>query len=166
MTVHYSFESELTKLKFIISGLATRFPEQHREDLVQEGILGLYFAVETFDEQRNVPFEAYAVLCAKRRMYSYCTRFIKNDPSLINDIDSVESLDEFEDDVIDKAFTEELFEKLKLNLSDLENGVLELYLKDFSYASIAENMDVSEKSIDNAMSRIKLKLKKLMKSQN
>ena len=51
------------------------------------------------------------------------------------------------------------------NLSKMEKQVLELYLQDLTYAEISEKLSISEKSIDNAMMRVKAKLKKLFESQ-
>lgn len=161
-----SFEKELVKLRSVINGMAYRFPEQHRDDLAQEGVLGLYSAVQTFDSSRGVPFEAYAVLCIKRRMYSYCNRFIKNDTNYVDETENLKSDDVLEEDILDKTLMEDLFTKLKQNLSEMEKGVLELYLKDLSYAEISSRLSIAEKSVDNAMSRIKAKLKKIFEAQN
>lgn len=161
-----SFEKELVKLRSVINGMAHRFPEQHRDDLAQEGVLGLYSAVQTFDSSRGVPFEAYAVLCIKRRMYSYCNRFIKNDTNYADETENLKSDDVLEEDILDKTLMEDLFTKLKQNLSEMERGVLELYLKDLSYAEISSRLSIAEKSVDNAMSRIKAKLKKIFEAQN
>ncbi len=161
-----SFEKELEKLRSVIIGLTFRFPEQHRDDLAQEGFLGLYSAVQSFDSSRGVPFEAFAVLCIKRRMYSYCNSFIKNDTNYADETEKLESDEVLEEDILHKALVEDLFSQLKQNLSAMENSVLELYLKDFSYAEISSKLSISEKSIDNAMSRIKAKLKKIFEAQN
>ena len=161
-----SFEKELEKLRSVINGMAHRFPEQHRDDLAQEGVLGLYSAVQSFDSSRGVPFEAYAVLCIKRRMYTYCNRFIRNDSNYADETENLDSGEVLEEDILDKALMADIFAKLKQNLSEMEKGVLELYLKDLSYAEMASKLSISEKSVDNAMSRIKAKLKKLFEAQN
>ena len=166
MAENISFENELVKLRSVINGIAHRFPEQHRDDLAQEGILGLYSAVRSFDSARGVPFEAYAVLCIKRKMYTYCTHFIKNDSNYIDEIDNLESNEVLEEDILHKALIEDVFSRLKQNLSDMEKSVLELYLKELSYFEIASRLSIAEKSVDNAMSRIKTKLKKFLEEQN
>ena len=166
MAERLSFEQELNKLNSVIKSIASRFPENHRDDIAQEGVLGLYSAVESFDSERGVPFEAYAVLCIKRRMYTYSSRFIKNDSEVIDDAESVESNEVLEEDVLNKTAMEDLFRELRQNLSELECGVLDLYLKGFSYARISNSLSISEKSVDNAMSRVKTKLKKIFEAQN
>jgi len=166
MIGHHSFESELKKLGSVIKSIAYRFPEPHREDLEQEGIWGLYSAVESYDSSRGIPFDAFAVMCIKRKMYTYCSRFIKNVPNYVDEIENVSSKEEFEEDILDRAEITDLFGKLKDNLSDMENNVLKLYLQDLSYAEISEKLSIPEKSIDNAMSRVKSKLKKILESQN
>lgn len=161
-----SFEKELEKLRSVIIGIAHRFPEQHRDDLIQEGVLGLYSAVQSFNSSKGVPFEAFAVLCIKRRMYSYCNHFIKNDTNYANETENLESDEVLEEDVLQKTHIEDLFAKLKQNLSEMEKNVLELYLKDLSYAEISSKLSIAEKSVDNAMSRIKAKLKKIFEAEN
>ena len=167
MAENISFENELVKLRSVINGIAHRFPEQHWDDLAQEGVLGLYSAVQSYDVSRGVPFEAYAVICIKRKMYSYCTRFIKKDSNYTTEsTEELESGEILEEDILDKALVEDIFIKLRQNLSEMESNVLELYLKELSYAEMSEKLSISEKSIDNAMSRIKAKLKKIFEAQN
>ena len=161
-----SFENELAKLRSIINGIAHRFPEQHRDDLVQEGILGLYSAIKSYNSSRGVPFEAYAVLCIKRKMYSYCSRFIKNAANYVNETAELDSGETLEEEIIDKTLMEDVFSQLRQNLSEMENNVLELYLKELSYADMSAKLSIPEKSIDNALSRIKTKLKKIFEAQN
>ena len=164
MSDYHSFESELKKLGSVIKSIAFRFPELHREDLEQEGIWGLYSAVESYDPSRGIPFDAFAVMCIKRKMYTYSSRFIKNVPNYVDEIDNVSSEEKFEEDILDRAEISDIFGKLKDTLSDLENNVLVLYLQELSYAEISDKLSITEKSVDNAMSRVKVKLKKLFES--
>ena len=164
MAENISFENELVKLRSVINSIAYRFPEPHRDDLSQEGILGLYYAVKSYDSSRGVHFEAYAILCIKSKMYSYCTHFIKKDSDYADYTNETENLESGE--VLEKALVEDLFFKLRQNLSEMESNVLELYLKELSYAEMSAKLSISEKSIDNAMSRIKAKLKKIFEEQN
>ena len=73
---------------------------------------------------------------------------------------------EFEEDILDRAEVSDIFVRLKENLSDMEKNVLELYLLDLSYAEMSERLSISEKSIDNAIGRVKAKLKKMFEAQN
>lgn len=166
MADHISFERELEKLKSVIKNIAYRFPEPHRDDLEQEGVLGLYFAVESYDPTRGVPFDAFAVMCIKRKMFTYCTHFIKNAPNYVYEIENIGCEVEFEEDILDRAEVSDIFVRLKENLSDMEKNVLELYLLDLSYAEMSERLSISEKSIDNAIGRVKAKLKKMFEAQN
>ncbi len=166
MTENISFEKELEKLRSVIKNIAYRFPESHRDDLEQEGVLGLYFAVESYDPSKGVPFDAFAVMCVKRKMFTYCTHFIKNAPNYIDEIENIGDNEEFEENILERAEVLDLFSRLKENLSKMEKQVLELYLQDLSYAEISEKLSISEKSIDNAMMRVKAKLKKLFESQS
>lgn len=166
MAENIFFEREFEKLKSVIKNIVYRFPEQHRDDLEQEGVLGLYFAVESYDPSKGVPFEAFAVMCVKRKIFTYCTRFIKNVPNYVDEVEEIGYDEEFEEDILDRAEVSDLFLKLKETLSDMEKKVLELYLQDLSYLEMSEKLSISEKSIDNAMTRVKAKLKKLLESQN
>lgn len=160
MSEDLSFEKELTKLLSLIRNMTYSFPERHREDLTQEGILGLYAAIETFDSSKNVPFEAYAIVCIKRRIFSYYRRFIKNDNYITDEeVEKSDSGSNFEEDIIDRALTEGLFETLKSKLTELERSVLEVYLEDKSYSEIASALKITEKSVDNTMTRVKNKLR-------
>lgn len=165
MAENFSFEKELEKLTSAIKGFTLRFPERHRDDLFQEGVMGLYYAFESFDSDKGIPFEPYAMICVRNKMYSYCTRFIKNDVAYTESSDDISSSALVEEDVLDRTFIDEVFGQLRESLTELENGVLDLYLKDLTYSQISSAMNITEKSVDNAMSRIKSKLKKVFRSQ-
>ena len=153
-----------------------------KEDLIQEGMIGLFIAVRDFDKTKNAGFSTFANLVCERRMYNAINaqKAGKNlplntyislnsgedndDMELINNLRS-SSLLEPEGFVIDKENTMFLLEKLGKSLSKLEEEVLDLYRSGKDYKEIAEMLERSPKSIDNALARIKTKFKLVIDSE-
>lgn len=154
-----------------------------REDLIQEGMIGLYKAVRDFDAEKNVSFQNFAELCISRQMYSAIkgSNTQKNQP--LNNYISIDSMggtegnenplehlleNNFEKNknpeqlVLDKESADVLEYTLVGHLSDLENKVLKLYMKDFNYNQIAETLGKEPKAVDNALQRIKKKLTQIL----
>lgn len=139
-----------------ISAAASSYPEYLREDLFQEGMIGLYLACLSFDSERGVPFDAFAKTCIKNRMVT-AYRALKTDgkTDALTDEIAVEDAD-----VISSVDSQTFFRDLRKNLSDLENKVLEEYLLEKRYCEIAEKLGVGEKAVENAVQRIRKKIKK------
>lgn len=158
-----------------------------REDLIQEGMIGLFMAIREFDVNKNANFPAFAAIVCERRMYNaikaqhtnkniplntYISLYAKQganeteneDIKLVNNLRSSRLL-EPEDVVVDRENTIFLFEKLKEVLSKLESEVLDLYLADKDYKEIAVLLDRSPKSVDNALARIKTKFRAIIDSE-
>ena len=147
------------------------------DDLIQEGMLGLWRAVISFDPMRGVPFEAYAHTCISRRIYSAVrdARALKHEPlnqsiSLEKPLfeDNAEShpgnaaVSDPESLVIGMEEQAERLRRLRELLSVFEAQVLSLYLGGLSYDEIADRLKKPRKSVDNAIQRIKKKLKYLL----
>lgn len=145
-------------------------------DLIQEGLVGLNEAVNSFREDKETNFGTYAKLCIERRMYSLVksTRTYKN--KILNESISLEDEDENNIDrflvdnttnpsemVEENDYQEKVLNALNNQLTDLEKQVFELKKNDFNYKEIAEILDKDPKVIDNTIQRIKAKLKKIMK---
>ena len=145
------------------------------EDLIQEGMMGLLSAIRQFDTASNVPFKSYAELCINRRLYSAVKSASRlkhlplNSGIPLDDILSEESKPQSaglsdsgrrttEEQVLDKESEEELLLAFSRYLSDFENRVLKLFLSGQSYSEMAQETGKSEKSIDNAVQRIRRKL--------
>ena len=157
-----------------------------REDLIQEGMIGLFIAVRDFDKSKNAMFSTFANLVCERRMYNaikagqagknlplntYISLYAgqasggdADDIKLINNL-RASSLFEPEGFVVDKENTIFLLEKLSESLSKLEEEVLDFYLSGKDYVEIAEALERSPKSIDNALVRIKTKFKNIIESE-
>lgn len=153
------------------------------EDIVQEGMIGLYKAIKGYDKKKNASFKTFATMCIKHQIQSAIkvANAKKNSP-LSNSV-SLQSFSENSDDedflpvslifqispdekVINKENYQNLLENIKKMLSDKEFQVLKYYLKGYTYKEISNILGTSEKSIDNSLSRIKSKLKKLTENNN
>lgn len=157
-----------------------------KDDLIQEGMIGLYKAIRDYNPDKFNSFHNFADLCISRQIYSAikASNRKKNLPlntyvSLYTpaygentDLEDKESLVDLmyenkisnpEELVIDKESTNMLEYELVRHLSQFEKDVLDLYLFDFNYLQIADKLKKEPKSIDNALQRIKLKLNKVLK---
>lgn len=154
------------------------------EDLIQEGMIGLIKAVRDYDRSQGASFSSFAELCVSRQMYSaieaskrkkhfplntyvslYEESEVEKDGRTMPLIDTIEPEQENDPEALyfGKEYTEAFVEQLKDNLSALENHVLYLHLMGTDYRKIAELLDKSPKSIDNALQRIKNKAEKMLR---
>ena len=147
------------------------------EDLIQEGMIGLFKAIRDFNPEKEVSFFAFADICITRQLYSALEASNRKKHIPLNTYISF-SNQEGEDGVnleemiteqtispeqimIEQERKEEFFKKLDEKLSKMERKVLYLYLEGNSYTQIAEIMDKTPKSIDNTLQRIRGKVKEL-----
>lgn len=147
------------------------------EDLIQEGMIGLFKAVRDYKYDKETSFAGFAQLCISRQLYSalQASNRKKNQPlnSYISfsvaDEDNRSVLDELyavntsspEEWILEQEKLEEFQHNLKECLSELEQEVLRLYLEGDNYVRIAELLGKSPKSVDNALQRIKQKIRQL-----
>ena len=154
-----------------------------RDDLLQEGMIGLFKAVRDYDFGRDASFSTFADLCVTRQMYTAVQAARRQKHSFLNAYVSLsaDAGSDQEDDqeaqlinalasradrnpeemLIDRENLERLEDYLNRELSPFEKQILELYLTGMSYAEIARVLGKSEKSTDNALQRIKSKIKKM-----
>lgn len=152
------------------------------EDLIQEGMIGLYRAIKFFAADKNASFSTFAYICIKRQIQSAIKRATadKNKP-LTNAVSIAEvSFDGDDEDgsagfvlpslepnpeaqLISLENMEEIKKSIKQALSDKEFSILKKYLAGQNYLEIANALDINKKSVDNALSRIKTKLSFLKK---
>ncbi len=151
------------------------------DDLIQEGMIGLFKAVQDYDVEQETSFYSFAKLCITRQMYSAieASKRKKHSPlnSYISLYDSSEeqgSLMETmaagqesnpEELLVSREYAQLLEMKLEESLSDLENRVLYLHLLGTDYRTIARLLDKSPKTIDNALQRIKGKTEKILRAE-
>lgn len=155
-----------------------------KDDLLQEGMIGLFKAIRTYDADRGTVFETFANLCISSQLYSAIkiSNRQKNIPlnSYIS-LDMSDGLEEGGDSffelnraltvwqqnpeeiVIGEENARNIKRRLYSRLSKMEMQVLSLFLKGLTYQEIAGKLGKSPKAIDNALQRIKTKLLKLQK---
>lgn len=138
------------------------------DDLVQEGAIGFVRAVGQYDPDRGVPFFSYAMLCAERQMISAIRvqnrQHSVGDPTLVS-IEELEaelpahSSDNPEEFLLRQEELRTVFNEADVRLSPLEKKVLVAYLESVSYGTIAARLGLTTKAVDNAMQRIRRKLR-------
>lgn len=153
------------------------------EDLIQEGMIGLFKAVRDYDCGRDASFYTFADLCISRQMYtavqasqrkkhwplnSYISLYGEQKEQEGNNAEILNLLSAGlnsnpEEIFLDKERMEFLESQIDKELSSFENQVLDLYLTGMSYSQIAKVLGRDEKSTDNALQRIKTKVKKILK---
>ena len=168
-TDEMAVETLLNLYKPLVSKIARRFEFVGGEldDLVQEGMIGLYSAIKSFDNTKDASFKTFATLCITRKMQS-AIRHQNTDKNKIFldlfDIDAFEGFDIPSDKenpertAISKENYDYINKEIDDRLSDFEKQILRLYLDGLSYDKIAEECKVSKKSVDNALSRLRSKL--------
>ena len=156
------------------------------EDLIQEGMIGLFKAVRDYDCGRDASFYTFADLCIARQMYTaiQASGRKKHMPlnSYISIYGSVVQEDAREDGaevvlvnvlpageesnpeelIIDRENVEQLEQNIQKELSPFEKQVLDLHITGMNYVEIAKVLGKDEKSTDNALQRIRTKMKKLL----
>lgn len=138
-------------------------PQNNREDAIQEATLALYSAVKGYEPEKS-SFSTFASLCVKRAVIGVikASSLKKNIPEeLITSIDELELVDNNSPEKIffDNEDFKSLKDTIKVELSTLEYEVLQLFLGGENYSSIADRLGISEKSVDNSLSRVRKKLK-------
>ncbi|MED4870562.1 RNA polymerase sporulation sigma factor SigH [Geobacillus stearothermophilus] len=152
-----------------------------REDIVQEGMIGLYKAVRDFKGDKLSSFKAFAELCITRQMitaiktatrqkhiplnsYVSLGKPIYDDESdrTLMDVLSGTQVTDPEELIVNREEVDDIELKMAELLSDLERKVLALYLDGRSYQEISEELNRHVKSIDNALQRVKRKLEKYL----
>lgn len=153
------------------------------DDLIQEGMIGLFKAVRDYDPGRDASFFTFADLCVSRQMYTAIQASSRKKHAPLNRYISLSTGEEGETDreekrapftlpdlwekspeelVIDRENVELLEKTIEKELSAFEKQVLDLYLTGMGYAQIAKVLGRDEKSTDNALQRIKGKLRRAL----
>ena len=150
------------------------------DDLIQEGMIGLYKAIRDFDPERGASFHTFADLCISRQLYTAVQASQRQKHQPLNSYVSLSDSDNEEQTSSRASYAandvrnrnpEELFiarenleymeELIEKKLSRFEREVLRYYLSGMNYSQIAETLGKSSKATDNALQRIKKKIKQL-----
>lgn len=180
-----AFETLLNNYKHLVASVSRRYflVGGNADDLGQEGMIGLFKAIKSYDPAKNNNFSQYAKTVIERQIINA----IKSDNSFKNaplnssvqlnnqggietDYDNVIFLKSKHPDPEKIVFSEfeikDLLKQIKDSLSEFEMQVLTLYLDGQTYIKIAQSLSVTPKSVDNALNRIKTKLVFLKKNKD
>ncbi len=158
-----------------------------KEDIIQEGMIGLYKAIKCFDLDKQNQFKPFANMCIERQLItaiktsnrqkhkplnSYLSLNISAYDN--NEDDSVELIDTFDSKMIEdpletimkQEYYTEMENAVNKSLSKFEKNVLDRFVKGESYVTIAEKLDSPVKSVDNAIQRIRKKATKNILDDN
>ncbi len=154
-----------------------------REDIIQEGMIGLYKSIRDFRADKLSSFRAFAELCITRQIITAIKTATRqkhiplnsyvslNKPIYDEDSDrtmldvlSSNKVSDPEEVFISTELSSDLREKIKQNLSELESQVLQSYLEGKSYQEMAKELNRHVKSIDNALQRVKRKIERTLKA--
>lgn len=155
-----------------------------KEDIIQEGMIGLYKAIRDYDRNKLASFRGFAEICitrqiitaiktATRQKHIPLNSYIslnkpiydeESDRTLLDIVSGVKISDP-EELMISREDLSSMERKIQEILSELELEVLMSYVDGMSYQEIADEMDRHVKSIDNALQRVKKKLEKLLENE-
>ena len=147
-----------------------------KEDIFQEGMIGLYKAIKCFNEEKQKSFKSFANLCIERQLitaiktsnrqkHQPLNSYISLNTAAYEEDEDTSMIDVFDsnlvEDPLDTITKREYYHlvenKINTSLSDFEKQVLHCYVSGESYIKIAEKLDTPVKSIDNAIHRIRKK---------
>ena len=171
----------MDKYNSIVNMKASRFFAAgiEKEDIVQEGLIGLYKAIQSYDIEKQNSFKSFANMCIERQLITVVksanrqknlplnSAFSLNSPIYEDgDSDAMEVLDiSFVEDPLDtianKEYINQMETKIDESLSSFEKEVFVHYKQGKSYNDIAKEMNTKVKSIDTALQRIKKKVNKI-----
>lgn len=154
------------------------------QDLIQEGMIGLFRAIQDYDSGRDASFFTFADLCVSRKMYNAieASKREKHTPlnnyvsfytssnlpdndgkTVLMDLFSADETSNPESMLIDRENVERIEALVEQELSSFEKQVFDLYITGMKYGQIAKVLGKDEKSTDNALQRIKSKLRKAIR---
>ncbi len=164
MEKYKPFVRAICRARFLIGG--------DEEDLIQEGMIGLYKAVRDYDSSKAASFKTFAGVCIQRQVLKAIEASQREKNRPLND--SVSLTDEEWDEqihserispesiVLDQEAESETRKRIFHSLSPLEQKVLQLYLKGMNYRDIALELKKEPKAIDNALQRIRRKVRQAL----
>ncbi len=161
---YMSYVKSFSRSYFLVGG--------DSEDIIQEGMIGVVNAISQFDASRHSSFRTFAASCIRNRIYSAIRNSQRSKNLPLNNYISFENAFSADSQIVatvpdpaEGLINEETYAELKREgsklLSNLEKKVFDLYLEGLSYSEISERLSKPEKSIDNAVQRIRKKLSAL-----
>ncbi len=177
----------LNKYKNLVKAQAGCYfiPGADEQDILQEGMIGLFKAVRDFDENKDASFSTFAKLCVSRNIQSAVNKANRKKQEPLNtfvSLSATSSQDENfesqtlsaenlkrlglynpEDVLIDSENYRSLLENVRRDLSGSEKEVFNLLIAGLTYREIASALGKESKSVDNAITRIRMKARKHMR---
>lgn len=177
-------ETVFQKYKPIIVSIANKYYSYlkergiDREDLIQEGQVGLYKAINAYKETEDACFYTFCIICIEREIRSYCRKYTSLKSEVLNTAYSIhqqdsEDTNSYENELVDDSIfnpdtyvlNNYVYCKLihfKNSLSFKQSLVFELRYNGFKYREIAKLLDISMNSVDNYIHKYKPKFMKYM----
>lgn len=145
-----------------------------KEDLIQEGMIGLYKAIRDYNPEKNTYFHVFAQLCIARQIMTAVKSANRKKHTPLNDYISLDiNVEDISENIVDqfsavvkgpeqllieKEDSENMRKKLQKTLTEKEIKIVDLYLKGYSYSEMADIVGISDKGISSALHRVKKKL--------
>ncbi len=167
-----ALEELMTAYKGVVSSLMRDYflKGADKEDLFEEGWIGLYKAVLSYDAHSNVSFYTYACSCIRNKLFDAIKKYNAATHNTLNESVDITQSSEIEDHgpsmeekTMERQIVDSVIQGLSKELSELEQKVLRLYLDGESYGEIALKVGKTEKFVDNTLQKIKRKIKVLSK---
>ena len=146
------------------------------DDMFQEGMIGLYKAIKSFDSEKQNSFKTFANLCIERQLITAIktsnrqkhmplnssfslnlSAYDENDDTSVLEVLDTKTIEDPLDTITKKEYYEFIESRIDQNLSSFEKQVLNRYVQGESYVDIASKLDTPVKSVDNAIQRIRKK---------
>ena len=163
-----AFSALLDKYQGLIFSISVEYsnmcpePLKDQEDFLQEAKIAFFNAVKTYDESKKITFGAYAKICIRNRLIS-CVRKInsKKRKMILTSVTQPEQ-DTVLKNTLSNEQRQQIFNAAKQSLSRFEYAIFELYFLGMRAKEISVKINKTEKSINNAIYRMKLKLSTLV----
>ena len=181
-----ALECLIDRYKDIVSMKANKFfmVGSEKEDILQEGYIGLYKAVKSFDKEKQNSFKTFATICIERQLITAVKNSNRQkhiplnsslslnasafeeeeeggETTVIEVLDINKSSEDPLEIITKKEYIDAVEKNINNKLSDFEKEVLKLYKNGYSYVTIAEKLNTKVKSVDTAIQRIKKKAIKI-----
>lgn len=181
----HALETLLERYNNVVNMKANKFfmIGAEREDMIQEGMIGLYKAIKSFNIEKENSFKTFANMCIERQLITAvknsnrqkhiplnsslslnASAYDKDDDVTVIDVLETNTVDDPSDIIAKKEYYGFIETKIEESLSNFERQVLEEYKQGKSYLAIANELDTKVKSVDTAIQRIRKKAIKIRDS--
>ena len=181
-----ALECLIDRYKDIVSMKASKFfmVGSEKEDILQEGYIGLYKAIKSYDVEKQNSFKTFATICIERQLITAVKNSNRqkhiplnssvslnatvyddenSDTTILEVLDTNKTSEDPLEIITKKEYFNSVEKNIEETLSKFERKVLELYKNGYSYALIAERLDTKVKSVDTAIQRIRKKALRIKK---